>query len=102
MNLSQQLQQSGAIGAMARELGVDEATAQKGAQALLPAIVAGLGRNQVGAGGTRANAAGGGLADILSGGLGGGPRGTDDRECPGRLTQGWDIWRVRVGQLCHA
>lgn len=72
MNLSQQLQQSGAIGAMARELNIDEATAQKGAQALLPAIVAGMGRNQVGAGGARAHAAGGGLADVLGGGLGGG------------------------------
>lgn len=61
---------------MARELGVDEATAQRGAQALLPAIVAGLGRNQVGAGGSRANAAaGGGLADVLGGALGGGAGG---------------------------
>ncbi|MFA9200229.1 MAG: DUF937 domain-containing protein [Cypionkella sp.] len=76
MNLAQQLQQSGAIGAMARELGIDEATAQRGAQALLPALVAGMGRNHVGAGGIRANAAaGGGLADVLGGLAGGGAAG---------------------------
>lgn len=72
MNVSQTLQQSGAIDAIARELGVDSATAQAGAGALLPAIVAGLGRNHVGAGGTRSGA--GGLADVL-GGLAGGAGG---------------------------
>ena len=67
MNLSQGLQQSGAIDSIARELGVDPATAQKAAGALLPAIVAGVGRSEVGAQGL----GGGGLADIL-GQLGGG------------------------------
>lgn len=70
MNMSQTLQQSGAIDAMARELGIDTQTAQTAAGALLPAIVAGLGRNQVGAGGTRDSA--GGLADVLGGLAGGG------------------------------
>ncbi|WP_126176382.1 DUF937 domain-containing protein [Tsuneonella rigui] len=71
MSILEGLQQSGAIGSMARELGVDEPTAQKAAGALLPAIVAGLGRNQVGAGGSRAGSSGGGLADVLGGVLGG-------------------------------
>lgn len=70
MSLTQALQQSGAIDSMARELGVDSATAQKAAGALLPAIVAGLGRNQVGAGGARNSS--GGLADVLGGLAGGG------------------------------
>jgi hypothetical protein len=75
MSLLDGLQQSGAIGAMARELGVDEPTAQRAAGSLLPAIVAGLGRNQVGAGGVRAGSPGGGLADVLGGVLGGGAGG---------------------------
>lgn len=69
MNLSQALQDSGAINAMARQFGVDDATAQKAANAMLPAIVAGLGRDHVGRGGARD---GGGLQDILGGALGGG------------------------------
>lgn len=73
MSLLQQLEQSGAIDAMARELGVDSATAQRASGALLPAIVAGLGRNQVGAGGNRDSA--GGLADALGGLAGGGALG---------------------------
>ncbi|MXO74519.1 DUF937 domain-containing protein [Altererythrobacter aerius] len=76
MNMSQALYDSGAIGSMARELGVDEGTAKQAASALLPAIVAGLGRNQVGAGGVRSGSTGGGgLADILGGVLGGGSGG---------------------------
>ncbi len=73
MNMSQALQQTGAIDAIARELGIDGQTAQSAAGALLPAIVAGLGRNQVGAGGTRNSA--GGLADVLGGLAGGGALG---------------------------
>lgn len=65
MSLADALQQSGAIDSMARELGIDGATAKQAAGALLPAIVAGLGRNQVGAGGTRNSS--GGLADVLGG-----------------------------------
>lgn len=73
MSLAQSLNQSGAIDSIARELGVDSATAQTAAGALLPAIVAGLGRNHVGAGGTRAS--GGGLAEVLGGLAGGGGAG---------------------------
>ena len=70
MNLSQSLQQSGAIDSMARELGVEPAMAQQAASALLPAIVAGMGRSEVGPQGL----GGGGLGAIL-GGLGGGSGG---------------------------
>ena len=69
MNLSQALQQNGVIDSMARELNIDEATARTATGALLPAIVAGLGRTatqQVPAGGP------GGLGDILGGLAGGG------------------------------
>lgn len=61
MSLATVLQQSGVITSMARELGIDEQTARVGAGALLPAIVAGLGRQT-----TLAPASGGGgLADVL-------------------------------------
>lgn len=65
-NLSQALQQGGVITSMAQELGIDEQTARLGAGALLPAIVAGMGRQSTAApqGGL------GGLGSIL-GGLGG-------------------------------
>ncbi|PZT90245.1 MAG: hypothetical protein DI637_04425 [Citromicrobium sp.] len=75
MNLSQVLQQSGVIDSMARELNIDPATAKMATGALLPAIVAGMGRST-----TQAAPAGGGLGDILGslagasgagGGLGG-------------------------------
>lgn len=66
MDIGQLLAQSGGIGQMARELGVDEATAQQGAQALLPAVLGGM-RNQA-----ESHPQGlGGLAGML-GGLGGG------------------------------
>lgn len=66
MNLSQVLQQSGVIDSMARELNIDPATAKVATGALLPAIVAGLGRTT-----TQAAPAGGGLGDILGGIVGG-------------------------------
>lgn len=69
MNLGQMLQQTGAIDSMARELNVSPDVAKTAAGALLPAIVAGLGRNQVGAGSSRANS--GGLGDVLGSVLGG-------------------------------
>ena len=78
MNLSQALMQNGAIDSMAGELGVDQATAQKAASALLPAIVAGMGRQSTAAspasglgglgsilGGLAGGSAGGGLGSIL-------------------------------------
>ena len=65
-NLSQALQQSGVVDSMAAELGIDQQTARLGAGALLPAIVAGMGRQSTASpqGGL------GGLGSIL-GGLGG-------------------------------
>lgn len=83
MTLSQSLLNSPVIPSMARELGVDEQTARTGAAALLPAIVAGLGRSAAGGGGAMggvgAGAAGlgglGGLGAILGGLSGGGGAG---------------------------
>lgn len=66
MSLAQILQQSGAIQSMANELGIDERTARAGAGALLPAIVAGMGRSSAGSAGL------GGLAGAILGGGGGG------------------------------
>ena len=72
MNLSQVLQQSGVITSMARELNVDEGTARTAAGALLPAIVAGMGRQTTAQAGTSGL---GGLGSILGGALGGGAGG---------------------------
>ena len=69
-NLAQGLQQSGAIDSIARELGVEPAVAQKAAGALLPAIVAGMGRTEVGP-----QALGGGGLGAVLGGLAGGSGG---------------------------
>lgn len=66
MNLGQMLQHSGAISSMASELGIDEQTARTGAGALLPAIVAGMGRSAAGPGSGL-----GGLGGLI-GGMGGG------------------------------
>jgi hypothetical protein len=49
MNINQMLQQTGAVDAISRELGVDPATAQAGAAALLPSILSGF-QNPVTAG----------------------------------------------------
>lgn len=67
MSLAQMLQQSGAIESIAGELGIDAQTAKVGAGALLPAIVAGMGRSASGSGGGL-----GGLAGAVLGGGGGG------------------------------
>ncbi len=74
MSLGQILQQTGAISSMARELGIDEGTAKTAAGALLPAIVAGMGRSATGGTSTPDPMGGlGGLAGaILGGGSGGG------------------------------
>ena len=76
MNIEQMLQQTNAIEAVSRELGVDPATAQAGAAALLPSILSGF-QNPVAA--PEAQSAGafpglGGLGGLLGtiGGLGGG------------------------------
>jgi hypothetical protein len=65
MQLSDLLQQVGGLGAMARELGVDEQQARSGAEALLPAILDGFSQQ------AKAQPGGaGGLLDML-GQLGG-------------------------------
>ncbi|PZO69403.1 MAG: hypothetical protein DI636_07480 [Pelagerythrobacter marensis] len=74
MSLAQILQQTGAIDSMARELNVDPQTARTAAGALLPAIVAGMGRQASGGAMGGAAAGGdplGGLGGLI-GGLGGG------------------------------
>ena len=71
MSLAAMLQQTGAISSMARELGVDEATAKTAAGALLPAIVAGMGRSATGGAATPEPGGGpGGLAGAILGGGG--------------------------------
>ncbi|MEO0643744.1 MAG: DUF937 domain-containing protein [Pseudomonadota bacterium] len=69
MSLVQMLQSTGAITSMARELGVDEGTAQSAAGALLPAIVAGMGRSATG--GTTTPDPMGGLGNLAGAILGG-------------------------------
>ena len=66
MDVNQMLQQTGAVEAISRELGVDPSTARAGATALLPSILSGF-QNPVAA--PQAAAAGTGLPDL--GGLGG-------------------------------
>jgi len=66
MDLNQMLQQTGAVEAISRELGVDRATAQAGAAALLPSILSGF-QNPVAA--PAAPSAGGAFPSL--GGLGG-------------------------------
>ena len=72
MSLAQILQQTGVIESMARELNIDEATARMGAGALLPAIVAGMGRSSSAGG---ASDPLGGLGGVLGSVLGGGASG---------------------------
>lgn len=72
MSLAAMLQQTGAISSMAGELGIDESTAKMAAGALLPAIVAGMGRSATGGNSTPDPLGGlGGLAGALLGGGGG-------------------------------
>jgi hypothetical protein len=77
MNINQMLQQTGAVDAIARELGVDPATAQAGATALLPSILSGFQNPVASDGAAPASSAfpgiGGGLGGLLGtiGGLGG-------------------------------
>ena len=77
MDMNQMLQQTGAVEAISRELGVDSATAQAGASALLPSILSGF-KNPVAAEGAESAQSAfpglGGLGGLLStiGGLGGG------------------------------
>lgn len=77
MDINQMLQQTGAVDAISREIGVDRATAQAGATALLPSILSGF-KNPVAASDAEPAASafpglGGGLGGLLGtiGGLGG-------------------------------
>lgn len=77
LDVNQMLQQTGAVEALSRELGVDASTAQAGAAALLPSILSGF-QNPVAASAapaaSQAPSALGGLGGLLGtiGGLGGG------------------------------
>jgi len=78
MNINEMLQQTGAVDAISRELGVDRAQAEAGAAALLPSILSGF-QNPVAAPESPAvdsafPGLGGGLGSLLGtiGGLGGG------------------------------
>lgn len=72
MNINDIIGQAGGIGAIARELGTDEGTAQSGVSALLPAVLGGF-RGQVeqspqgiaGLGGMLSSLGGGGLLDSV-------------------------------------
>ena len=73
MSLAQALQSNGVIDSMARELDIDQNTARQGAAALLPAIVAGMGRQTTSApGASGLGRLGGILGGALGGGVGGG------------------------------
>lgn len=74
MNIEQMLQQTNAIDAISRELGVDSATAQAGAAALLPQILSGFQNPAAPAEPKPALSGLGGLGGLLGtiGGLGGG------------------------------
>lgn len=74
MNIMDVLQQSGGIGTMAKELGINESVAQAGAAALLPAILGGFKKTTQaqpsgldGLGGLLGQMGGGGLLDNVLG-----------------------------------
>jgi len=74
MNIMDILQQSGGIGTMAKELGINESVAQAGAAALLPAILGGFKKTTQaqpsgleGLGGLLGQLGGGGLLDSVIG-----------------------------------
>lgn len=74
MNIMDVLQQSGGIGTMAKELGINESVAQAGAAALLPAILGGFKKTTQaqpsgldGLGGLLGQMGGGGLLDSVLG-----------------------------------
>ncbi|OAO01207.1 DUF937 domain-containing protein [Parasphingorhabdus sp.] len=74
MNIMDILQQSGGIGTMAKELGINESVAQAGAAALLPAVLGGFKKTTQaqptgldGLGGLLGQLGGGGLLDSVLG-----------------------------------
>lgn len=79
MNIQDMLQQTNAVGAISRELGIDPATAQAGAAALMPSILSGFQQPAVPAAAATADAPAeaqgfGGLGGLLNtiSGMGGG------------------------------
>jgi hypothetical protein len=75
MSIEQMLQQTNAVGAISRELGIDAATAQAGAAALLPSLLSGVQNPAAPAAAPQGALSGlGGLGGLLGtiGGLGGG------------------------------
>ena len=97
MNMGEVLRQTGAIDSIARELGVDPKVAATGASVLLPAIVAGVGRQTTAA---PSGGEGGALGSILGGlaGVAGGGGGLLDLVLgsqPTPVSQGNDI----LGQI---
>lgn len=91
MSLAQILQQSGVIESMAGELGIDPQTAKVGAGALLPAIVAGMGRSSTGGSGSDPLGGLGPLAGAILGGGGGGMLDAVLGQTPTPTQQGNDI-----------
>ena len=92
MSLAQMLQQSGVIESIAGELGIDPQTAKIGAGALLPAIVAGMGRSATGGAATSDPLGGlGGLAGAILGGGGGNMLDAVLGQSPTPTQQGNDI-----------
>lgn len=97
MSLAQMLQSTGVIDSMARELNIDQQTAKMAAGALLPAIVAGMGRSATGGNSTPDPLGGlGGLAGAVLGGgsagsLGGGLLDAVLGQTPTPVDQGNDI-----------
>ncbi len=97
MSLAQMLQSTGVIDSMARELNIDQQTAKMAAGALLPAIVAGMGRSATGGNSTPdplgglGSLAGAVLGGGSAGGLGGGLLDAVLGQSPTPVNQGNDI-----------
>jgi hypothetical protein len=91
MSLAQMLQQSGVIESMAGELGIDPQMAKVGAGALLPAIVAGMGRSATGGASSDPLGGLGGLAGAIMGGGGGNMLDAVLGQSPTPTQQGNDI-----------
>ena len=76
MDIGSLLNQAGGVGAIARQLGVDEATVERGAGALLPHVATGVETKGLpGAEDTGPADGGGGLGGLLGGLMGGGSGG---------------------------
>ena len=100
MNLGQILSQTGAIDSIAQELKIDSATAKTAAGALLPAIVAGMGRSATGGSGGDPLGGLGGLAGAILGGGGGGLLESVLAPKPTPTRQGKDILGTIFGSVC--